>query len=130
MKRGFEALSLVSGLIVLLLVVAVLFQVSKIVAKNLDRTENVNAVRTWALIQSQTQKTSTERAGTQRPPVPNLGGTIVIENENQLKKAQKDLANGMYDCWSAFGQGDINFLEAIGGTRFCYPCVQIVIDDS
>ena len=130
MKKGVEALSLIAGLIILLIVIVVFFQFTKVTAQSIDRTANVNEVRLWALTQAQSQKFSSETAGKEHPPVANLGGPIVIADEDQLKKSHKQIADGMYDCWSAFNKGETNFLAALGPKTFCYPCVEIRIDDS
>ncbi len=130
MKKGEMSLALIIGLTILVITIVVIGGVFKVATQNLNRAENVNAVRTWVLLQSQTQKVSTEDAGTQRPPFPDLGAPIVIENEEQLKKAQKQIADAIYDCWTAFDKGETDFLKAVKEAHFCYPCVAIMIDDS
>lgn len=133
MRKGQLPFSFLQTAVIILVVATVFYFLFTKEAPVLHRVEAVNAVQTWVLVQSQVEKVSTARAGTERPPVPDLGNPIAIESEDQLKDekyAHKQIADAMYDCWTAFDRGNTDFLKAVGKKTFCYPCVAITIDDA
>src|SRR3989338_6289196 len=54
-----------------------------------------------------------------------------VDSKTGVSPASELIVNAMYDCWSAFGSGKIDFLKysKLGAKPFCFSCAQIVFSD-
>lgn len=140
-KKGVDLpLSLIITLIVLLLIFVIMVTFTNLFTQEIDRTSNIQAIKSWAMKESLLLKKSGELStvfATQSvPPVSPLSEPIQINSRNQLFDSQskdyapKLIADAMVDCWSAFGNGKLDFLPSGEDSAFCYPCTAIKISDA
>jgi hypothetical protein len=139
------SLVLIVSLVLLLLAVASLGYYLYVLKGATDRGTNIATVQNWVMINYKIQKgfltplTGQEnqplsKGEPGRPPVSPLSDPIAITRVEQvtnpalLDSAHKQIADAMYDCWSAFAKGEMDFL----GKRkiFCYPCTGITYSDA
>lgn len=138
-KKGVDLpLSLIITLIVLLLILVIMVTFTTMFTSEIDRSSNIQAVKSWAMKESLLIKKSGGLSSVftsqSVPPVSPLSEPIQINSYNQLidssskDYASKLIADAMIDCWSAFGNGKLEFIPS--GSVFCYPCTAIKISDT
>jgi hypothetical protein len=130
----------ISELVIIILVIVagvIIFEIWFSASEAVQCTAGVEAVKTWVLKNSYLTKPSKyspiDLVDIGRPPVSPLCKAVEIKSRDQIidsqskNSAKKIIADRMIDCWSAFGNGKIDFM---GNTKFfCYPCAIIGFSD-
>lgn len=56
-----------------------------------------------------------------------------VDSKTGVSPAAELIVNAMYECWTAFGSGNIDFLKysekKLGTKPFCFSCAQVVFSD-
>jgi len=132
-----KAISMVMSTIVivaiLLLSLTILAYSTSQLTNSVKCSGNGESVKTWVLSKGQKQETTLGLSSQNRPPISPLCDAIQVKSLNAGKEqenAKRAIANGLVDCWSAFANGEIDFLGKRGDDIFCYPCQAIEFSPS
>ena len=124
-KKGVLSAEVVVILFLAVIIAIGVFIILKPFANLGESTGNKDAIKAWVLTKSNS-KTFT---GNERPPIPSLSEPLEINSVSKLKskggnppETFVDIADSMYDCWDAFGRGNMNFVGLVARKVFCYPC--------
>ena len=134
-KKGLSETTVVV-LIIGLLTLAVLVGVGYTISKGISSVGDKAAVQNWVLLKA--SKLGSTQGGINPPIAMLYGDSIKINTEEQLKtEGNKLIADAMVDCWSAFDNGQTDFMSNIkipGRDEtidpFCFPCARIEFDQS
>src|SRR3989344_972591 len=136
-KKGLEKEQLVY-LIITVLIIFFISTTGYAAYKRTSSASNIAIVQSW--VNEKSAVNSIPIAGSSipipdRPPITELDEPYIVYekdlewNNDKAPKLYYEIANSMVDCYNAFNNGKIDFIDNINRDVFCFSCRQFAFED-